>query len=68
MTVKSPQSGFTLVEIAIVLLIVTILLGYTVALFPRQQQLARRYLIRWALRTTILQVIPAVIITVVSCR
>jgi len=37
--VKSPQSGFTLVEIAIVLLIVTILLGYTVALFPRQQQL-----------------------------
>jgi prepilin-type N-terminal cleavage/methylation domain-containing protein len=36
---KSIQSGFTLVEIAIVLLIVTILLGYTVALFPRQQQL-----------------------------
>ena len=33
------QSGFTLVEIAIVLLIVTILLGYTVAMFPRQQQL-----------------------------
>ena len=33
------QSGFTLVEIAIVLLIVTILLGYTVALFPRQQEL-----------------------------
>jgi len=39
MTQKSSQSGFTLVEIAIVLLIVTILLGYTVALFPRQQQL-----------------------------
>ena len=39
MTVKSTQTGFTLVEIAIVLLIVTILLGYTVALFPRQQQL-----------------------------
>jgi prepilin-type N-terminal cleavage/methylation domain-containing protein len=39
MTVKSTQSGFTLVEIAIVLLIVTILLGYTVALFPRQQEL-----------------------------
>ena len=39
MAVKSTQSGFTLVEIAIVLLIVTILLGYTVALFPRQQQL-----------------------------
>jgi len=33
------QTGFTLVEIAIVLLIVTILLGYTVALFPRQQEL-----------------------------
>jgi len=36
---KSSQSGFTLVEIAIVLLIVTILLGYTVAMFPHQQQL-----------------------------
>ena len=33
------QQGFTLIEIAIVLLIVTILLGYTVALFPRQQEL-----------------------------
>jgi len=33
------QSGFTLIEIAIVLLVVTILLGYTVALFPRQQEL-----------------------------
>ena len=33
------QGGFTLIEIAIVLLIVTILLGYTVALFPRQQEL-----------------------------
>ena len=33
------ESGFTLIEIAIVLLIVTILLGYTVALFPRQQEL-----------------------------
>ena len=39
MIVKPTQSGFTLIEIAIVLLIVTILLGYTVALFPRQQQL-----------------------------
>ena len=39
MSIKRSQSGFTLVEIAIVLLIVTILLGYTVALFPRQQQL-----------------------------
>ena len=36
---KSINAGFTLVEIAIVLLIVTILLGYTVALFPRQQEL-----------------------------
>lgn len=35
----SEQKGFTLIEIAIVLLIVTILLGYTVALFPRQQEL-----------------------------
>jgi prepilin-type N-terminal cleavage/methylation domain-containing protein len=33
------ESGFTLVEIAIVLLIVSILLGYTVAMFPRQQEL-----------------------------
>lgn len=33
------QTGFTLVEIAIVLLIVTILLGYSVALFPVQQEL-----------------------------
>lgn len=36
---KNLQSGFTLIEIAIVLLIVTILLGYTVALFPIQQEL-----------------------------
>ena len=36
------QSGFTLVEIAIVLIIVTILLGYTVAMFPIQQEL-RQY-------------------------
>lgn len=33
------QQGFTLVEIAIVLLIVSILLGYTVAMFPVQQEL-----------------------------
>jgi len=33
------QSGFTLIEIAIVLVIVGVLLGYTVALFPRQQEL-----------------------------
>jgi len=39
MNLKTTQSGFTLVEIAIVLLIVTILLGYTVALFPQQQRL-----------------------------
>jgi len=37
--VRQTLKGFTLVEIAIVLLIVTILLGYTVALFPRQQEL-----------------------------
>ena len=36
---QAKQKGFTLIEIAIVLLIVTILLGYTVALFPRQQEL-----------------------------
>jgi len=33
------QHGFTLIEIAIVLLVVTILLGYTVAMFPIQQEL-----------------------------
>ncbi len=33
------QRGFTLIEIAIVLLIVTVLLGYTVAMFPIQQEL-----------------------------
>ena len=36
---KSTQTGFTLIEIAIVLIIVSILLGYTVALLPRQQEL-----------------------------
>ena len=36
---RSLQAGFTLVEIAIVLLIVTILLGYSVAMFPVQQEL-----------------------------
>jgi len=40
--VRQTLKGFTLVEIAIVMLIVTILLGYTVALFPRQQEL-RQY-------------------------
>ena len=35
------QLGFTIIEIAIVLLIVAILLGYTVALFPRQQDLKK---------------------------
>lgn len=38
-SMKQGQKGFTLVEIAIVLLVVTILLGYTVALFPVQQEL-----------------------------
>ena len=33
------QTGFTLVEIAIVVLVVSILLGYTVAMFPVQQEL-----------------------------
>jgi len=38
---RNNQPGFTLIEIAIVLVIVTILLGYTVALFPKQQELKR---------------------------
>jgi prepilin-type N-terminal cleavage/methylation domain-containing protein len=40
---KNPQSraGFTLVEVAIVLMVVTILLGYTIALFPVQQDLKK---------------------------
>ncbi len=33
------QTGFTLIEVSIVLLIVTILLGYTIAMFPVQQEL-----------------------------
>ncbi len=33
------HKGFTLIEIAIVLLVVTILLGYSVAMFPMQQEL-----------------------------
>lgn len=36
---KFEQTGFTLVEVSIVLLIVTILLGYTIAMFPVQQEL-----------------------------
>ena len=39
MRIKSNQQGFTLIEIAIVLIVVTILLGYTVAMFPIQQEL-----------------------------
>ncbi|MEM7563343.1 MAG: type II secretion system protein [Pseudomonadota bacterium] len=35
----SRQSGFTLIEIAIALVIITVLLGYTVAMFPVQQEL-----------------------------
>ncbi len=38
-TGKPAQTGFTLVEVSIVLLIVTILLGYTIAMFPVQQEL-----------------------------
>jgi prepilin-type N-terminal cleavage/methylation domain-containing protein len=38
-TIERVEQGFTLIEIAIVLLIVTILLGYSVALFPVQQEL-----------------------------
>ena len=38
---KPSESGFTLVEIAIVLLIVGVLLGYTVALLPKQQELKK---------------------------
>ncbi len=41
MKTKSSISGFTLIEIAIVLLVVTILLGYTVAMFPIQQDLKK---------------------------
>ena len=33
------QAGFTLIEIAIVLLVVVVLLGYSVAMFPMQQEL-----------------------------
>ena len=40
-TTSPSESGFTLVEIAIVLLIVAVLLGYTVALFPKQQELKK---------------------------
>lgn len=35
---RTNQTGFTLIEIAMVLLIVMILLGYTVAIFPKQQE------------------------------
>jgi len=40
-TTSPSESGFTLVEIAIVLLIIGVLLGYTVALFPVQQDLKK---------------------------
>lgn len=36
---RQSQAGFTLIEIAIVLLIIGVLLGYTVALVPVQQEL-----------------------------
>lgn len=38
---QQSQAGFTLIEVAITLLIITILLGYTVALLPVQQDLKR---------------------------
>ena len=40
-TTAPSESGFTLVEIAIVLLIVGVLLGYTAALLPKQQELKK---------------------------
>ena len=36
---KRIESGFTLIEIAIVLVIVAVLLGYSIAMFPIQQEL-----------------------------
>jgi len=36
---SSRQHGFTIIEIAIVLLVVSVMLGYTVAMFPVQQEL-----------------------------
>ena len=36
---RNKHTGFTLIEIAIVLLVVSILLGYTVALIPKQREL-----------------------------
>ncbi len=42
MVAKKTQSGFTLIEIAIVLIIVSVLLGYTLAMFPIQREL-RQY-------------------------
>ena len=39
---KFKQTGFTLIEIAIVLIVVTILIGYTAALVPVQQEI-RQY-------------------------
>ena len=47
------QTGFTLVEIAVVLLIVTILLGYTVALFPIQQELKQYRAVETEMRAII---------------
>ncbi len=40
-TTAPSESGFTLVEIAIVLLIVGVLVGYTAALLPKQQELKK---------------------------
>ncbi len=51
------QRGFTLVEIAIVLLIVAILLGYSVALFPVQQELKQYRSVETEMDTIIEQLV-----------
>lgn len=41
MNMKKNYQGFTLIEISIVLVIVTLLIGFTITLFPKQQELNR---------------------------
>jgi len=41
MSINSKTKGFTILEITIVLLIVSLLIGFTMALFPQQQELTR---------------------------